>query len=83
MKKFVLIGMLMFSSVAMAQPGGNSAPLAVVPNEYVLKVKPADVDKIGKGLGKIPFEEVAELMQSLREQIVQQQQPAKIEPDKK
>lgn len=71
MKRLLLAAMIAFASPAMAQ----------APQEFILKVKPVDVDKIGKGLAKLPFEEVAELMQVLRQQIMEQQQPAKpIEP---
>lgn len=47
-----------------------------LPTEFTLKVAPADIDKIGKGLSKLPFEDVADLMQSLRNQVIQQQQAA-------
>lgn len=44
--------------------------------ELTLKVTPAEVDTIGKGLGKLPFDEVAAIIQKLRNQIVEQQKPA-------
>lgn len=52
-----------------------------VPSEYVIKLKPPALDLIGKGLGKLPFEEVAPLMGELRQQVLEQQQPpAKPQP---
>lgn len=81
MKKLALIlALSVMSSVVMAQPPASNQPTVlqpVAPAEYVLKIKPADVDKIGKGLGMLPFNDVAELMQILRQQIIEQQQPPK------
>lgn len=76
MKKLLLI------AAVMSVPCVAFAQQPVVPAEYVLKVKPDDVDKIGRGLSKLSFEEVAALMQSLREQVLEQQKPAAT-PDKK
>lgn len=45
------------------------------PAEYNLKVTPAEVDLIGKGLGTQPFNDVAPLMGKLRQQVMEQQQP--------
>ena len=50
-----------------------------VPQEYILRVKPVDIENIGKALGKLPFEDVSLLIQSLRSQIIEQQQ-ATIKP---
>lgn len=52
------------------------------PSEYNLKVKPGEADLIGKGLGKLPFEEVAPLIQSLRSQIIEQHQIKAVEQPK-
>lgn len=82
MRALMIAALLTLPTTAWAQ---QPAPLSTVPAEYNLKVKPADVDNIGKGLGKLPFEEVAALMQSLRQQIVEQQQaqvPKPVEPAK-
>lgn len=46
--------------------------------EVNLKVTTEDVNVIGKALGKMPFDEVAGLIQKLREQIMQQQKPAEV-----
>ena len=41
--------------------------------EVTLKVTNDDVNVIGRALGKLPFDEVAGLVQKLRSQIVEQQ----------
>ena len=41
--------------------------------DLTLKLKPAEVDIVGKALGKLPYEEVAALIQNLRQQIMDQQ----------
>lgn len=64
--------------VLMVHPCSVEAQQA--PTEFIIKVKPADVDKIGKGLGKLPYEEVADLMQYLRQQVIEQQNKAVQEP---
>lgn len=43
--------------------------------EMTLKVTPADVEVIGRALGKLPFDDVAQLIQKLRAQILEQQKP--------
>lgn len=45
--------------------------------EYTLKITPAEVETVGKALGKLPFEDVAKLIQKLQTQIVEQQVPRK------
>ncbi len=67
MKRLILAAMLVATPVFAQQQ-------MQVPSEYNLKIVPADVDTIGKALGKMPFDEVAPLIQKLREQISQQQQ---------
>ena len=63
----VLLGLIVISPVH-AQ---------TAPAEYVIKLKPPALELIGRGLGKLPFEEVAPLMQELRQQVMEQQQPSK------
>lgn len=66
MKKMLLItALIILPSFATAQN---------VPPEYILKVSPAQLEVIGKALGKLTFDEVATLMQQLRQQVVEQQQ---------
>lgn len=80
MKKLLILSLLLMPTMALAQ--------SVTPTEYTLKVKAPDLDKIGKGLQKLPFEEVAGLLQDLQRQIVLQQTESnkpvenKKEPDK-
>lgn len=78
-RNLLILSLVLLPTLAYAQ----AQPLTTVPTEYILKVKPTDVDKLGKGLAKLPFEDVAELMQSLRNQIVEQQQLKTPEPTKK
>lgn len=61
-----------------ASTGGAFAqqPIVQIPAEYNLKIKPVDVEKLGRGLGKLPYEDVIELMQNLRQQIIEQQEVA-------
>lgn len=67
MKKLLVIGLLLVIS--------HTASYAQqAPTDYVLKIKAADVDKLGKALGLLPFNEVVDLMASLRNQIIEQQQ---------
>lgn len=51
---------------------------AQAPAEFNLKVTNDDVAIIGKGLGRLPFDDVAPLIQKLREQITSQNQPPAI-----
>lgn len=49
-------------------------PVWAQQQDFTLKVTNDDVNTIGKALGKLPFDDVAGLIQKLREQIVSQQQ---------
>ena len=62
MKKLILAAML-FASPAMAQ-------------DVTLKVNNAELGLIGKGLGFLPFNDVAPLMNKLQGQVVEQQKAA-------
>ncbi len=50
------------------------AQQAPAPQEFNLKITSDDVNTIGKALGKLPFDDVAPLIQKLRQQIVEQSQ---------
>lgn len=50
------------------------------PTEFIIKLKPDDLNKVAKGLGRLPYEEVAELIQNLRQQVIEQQNKAVQEP---
>lgn len=41
--------------------------------DFNIKVNQVQLEMIGRGLGKLPFDEVAPLIQNLREQVMQQQ----------
>lgn len=73
--KFILIGSLI-AIPAVAQE-------AQQPSEYVLKITPQELDQIGKALGVLPYNDVAQMIQKLRQQVVEQQQPKKVEEPKK
>jgi len=64
----------LLSAIVIAGLTSLSAYAQNVPTEYNFKLKAADVDKLGKALGAMPYVEVADLMASLRQQIVEQQQ---------
>ncbi len=63
----LIIGIVLLSTVAHAQQ----------PNEYNLKVSPQEIELIGKGIGLLPFNDVAALVQKLRSQVMEQQSPSK------
>lgn len=52
--------------------------------EFIIKVDAQQLEIIGKGLGKLPFDDVAPLIQALRQQVIEQQNPKPIplEPKK-
>lgn len=54
---------------------GQADAQTTQPAEYTLKLTAPEVDLIGRGLGTQPFSEVAPLIQKLRSQVVEQQQP--------
>lgn len=51
--------------------------------EYNLKVTGVELDLIGRALGLMPYNDVASLVQKLRQQVVEQQQPKNVEEPKK
>lgn len=66
MKYLLTIALLSFVTVAYA-------------DDLTLKVAPAEADVIWKGLRKLPVEEVEVIMGKLRQQVVEQTQPKKVE----
>lgn len=60
--RYVMIGMVT-AWPAMAQQ----------PTEYTVKLTPTQLDTIGEGLGFIPFNKAAPLINALREQVMAQQ----------
>lgn len=68
--KNLLISVSLFfivsDAVAQQQP-----PVA----DYSLKLNSNEIDILGRALGKLPYEEVAVLIQKIRQQIISQQQP--------
>lgn len=80
MRKLLAIGLMLAGvTVAFAQPEP----------EFKLTVTAKEADMIGRGLGSLPFADVAPLMQKLRQQVMEQQSPPPkaatppVEPKKK
>lgn len=63
--KSMLIGVLLLISTSV---------FAQTPT-YTLKVDAKQLEIIGKSLGSMPYSDVAELFQSLRQQVTEQQKP--------
>lgn len=72
-------------SLAVLMAMATVAPVAAQqqPSEYVLKITPAELDQIGKALGTMSYNDVVSLVQKLRQQVVEQQQPKNVEEPKK
>lgn len=68
MKKLILIIGCLASSMAHAQ---QAAPQPVA--EFTVKLTGAEVDIVGNALGRMPYQDVALIIQKLRQQIVEQQ----------
>lgn len=75
LSSLVVISCLLVPGVVFAQ----STPVQP-PTEFNLRVTAPEVDLIGKALGTQPYNDVASLVQKLRQQIIEQQQPKKAEP---
>lgn len=73
------------TSLAVLMAMATVAPVAAQqqPSEYVLKITPQELDAIGKALGTMSYNDVASLVQKLRQQVVEQQQPKNVEEPKK
>lgn len=67
----VVLGVLMSS----AQAGEPSAPPVQppAPTSYKIEFTTAELDLVGKALVKLPYEDVATLLNSLRKQVLSQQ----------
>jgi hypothetical protein len=70
MKKFIWVAgfVLTFAIPTLSQ----QLPQQQLP-DYAFKVTPAEAEIIGKALSKLPYEEVAPLLQKLRTQVLEQQ----------
>lgn len=77
MRKLIMIAvaLTMIPLVSYAQPAAQQ------PQEYTIKLTTAEIDIVGKALGTLPYQEVALIIQKLRQQIVDQQSANK--PDEK
>ena len=69
MKKYLMIAMLIgMPTISLAQQ-----PQPSQPSEYNLKVSPAELELISKGLGTQAFNDVLPLVNKLRSQVMEQQ----------
>lgn len=64
---------LAFGAVAMMYGCAHAQSL---PTEYIIKLSPTELDSVGKGLGFMPFNEAAPLINKIREQVLAQQPKA-------
>lgn len=71
MKKLLIMSAVLISTAAFAQ--------APSPQEFNLKINSQQLELLGKALGKLPFDEVAPLMQQLRQQVVEQSLPKPVD----
>lgn len=77
-KVALTLASLIVPTMALAQQ-----PVTVSPDKvFDLKIKASDVNKISNALGKMPFEDVADLIVSLRQQIFIQAQEKPVENNK-
>lgn len=67
---------------ALVMPTLAFAQSSIPPQEYTVKLTAPEVDIVGKALGSLPYQEVALLIQKLREQIVAQQQNKPVDEKK-
>jgi hypothetical protein len=81
LKSLLMAAIIAIPVIAFAQTQ-QPVQQSTVPQEFNLKLTPAEVEIVGKGLEERPFKEAAPLMQKLREQIMQQQQQQKPVPTK-
>lgn len=72
-KQHGLLHNLIIATILILLPTLSYAQEIKQPDEYVLKIKPVDLNVMGKALGKLPFDEVSDLMQNLRVQVIEQQ----------
>lgn len=69
MKKLLIIGGCCFLPTALYA----QTPVQPQPAEYTIKLTTAEIDIVGKALGTQPYQDVALIIQKLRQQIVEQQ----------
>ena len=49
-----------------------------MPEKYLIEFTPAEIDLVGKALGKLPLEEALTVWLSVKGQVIKQQQPADV-----
>lgn len=74
----------MYTAAIVVSAGvAHAQPAVQQPVEYTIKLTAAEVDIVGKGLGLLPYQDVALIIQKLRQQIVEQQSVSPKTMDKK
>jgi len=72
MKKLLIATSVLFALPAFAQ----DAPKMIDPPFYLLKVSPQDVNKIASAIGMMPYRDASQLIDNLRQQVLEQQAAA-------
>lgn len=80
MKRWLLL--VLFSILTLNYAAAQSSQ-SQSQQEYNLKVTGVELDLIGRALGLMSYNDVASLVQKLRQQVVEQQQPKNVEEPKK
>lgn len=80
MKRWLLL--VLFSILTLNYAAAQSSQ-SQSQQEYNLKITGVELDLIGRALGLMPYNDVASLVQKLRQQVVEQQQPKNVEEPKK
>ena len=80
MKRWLLL--VLFSILTLNYAAAQSSQ-SQSQQEYNLKITGVELDLIGRALGLMPYNDVAQTVQKLRQQVVEQQQPKKVEEPKK
>ena len=80
MKRWLLL--VLFSILTLNYAAAQSSQ-SQSQQEYNLKITGVELDLIGRALGLMSYNDVASLVQKLRQQVVEQQQPKNVEEPKK
>ena len=80
MKRWLLL--VLFSILTLNYAAAQSSQ-SQSQQEYNLKITGVELDLIGRALGLMSYNDVVSLVQKLRQQVVEQQQPKNVEEPKK
>lgn len=70
------LGLMVLSAAALARAEGAGAP-----TEYTLKFSPQALVMVAKGLQKLPYEDVAAILQDVQRQVDEQMKAAAAKPE--